>query len=505
MWCGTRTAMATTSPDSASRVQSTLSRVDLLLLFLAAWIPRAIVAAIRPEGGGDWGFSYLPVALNILHNGCISLSDPATALCEPSWGGNQAPGFSAFVALVWWLLPETQLVLVQVQAVVVSAAILAVAAMAARLGSNRMAGLVVGLALAFSPQHLAWTRFSSTDPLTITFSLLLIAALMHGLDRQRLPIWPVALALIGALAVRFDSVLLTIPVALAGFLLHAPMTAIRRGVAIILILMVPAGLWTVRNVAQELTILPPQFFSPKFERPPGFNHWGYTWTMIEYQYPSWYYDAVQGRYDLIAVDPANYRTREEREDSEAAITRLQAYVGQDIPRDIDEEFARIADKRRAIDPLRQWVISPAIRARNLWFNPFNPTAWPYEMSADVLFKVRAGALWELREGFEKEPGPATLALALGMERLLLLGLFAWVFAMTLGRRHRGPWRQFVWLAASYLVGRTLFFAYFPLVETRYIMPVTPWLEVVIALGLMVRFRPQWATGLTLLRPPCRDS
>ena len=127
------------------------------------------------------------------------------------------------------------------------------------------------------------------------------------------------------------------------------------------------------------------------------------------------------------------------------------------------------------------------------------------MSADVLFKVRQGALWELREGFEKEPGPATLALLLGLERLLLLGLFAWVFAMTLGRRHRGPWRQFVWLAASYLVGRTLFFAYFPLVETRYIMPVTPWLEVAIVLGLMVRFRPQWAARLTLLRPPCRDS
>ena len=49
--------------------------------------------------------------------------------------------------------------------------------------------------------------------------------MLHGLYRQRLPIWPVALALIGALAVRFDSVLLTIPVALAGFLLHAPFTA----------------------------------------------------------------------------------------------------------------------------------------------------------------------------------------------------------------------------------------------------------------------------------------
>ena len=60
-------------------------------------------------------------------------------------------------------------------------------------------------------------------------------------------------------------------------------------------------------------------------------------------------------------------------------------------------------------------------------------------------------------------------------------------------------------AMAYALGRTLFFAYFPLVETRYIMPVTPWLEVALALGLMVRFRPQWVARLTLLRPPCRDS
>lgn len=497
--------MATASPDAALAIRSALSRVDLLLLFLAAWIPRAIVAAIRPEGGGDWGFSYLPVALNILHNGCISLSDPATALCEPSWGGNQAPGFAAFVAFVWWLLPESQLVLVQVQAIILGAAIATVAVMAAQLGRSRMLGLVIGLILAFSPQHFAWTRFSSTDPLTITFSLLLIAALLRGVGKHRLPIWSVALALVGALAVRFDSVLLTIPVAVAGFLLHAPLTAIRRGVAIVLILLVPAALWSVRNAAVDLTLLPPQFFSPKFERPPGFNHWGYTWTLIEYQYPSWYYDAVQGRYDQIAVDPGNYRSEEEREDSEAAITRLQAYVGQDIPDDIDAEFARIADKRRAIDPLRQWVTSPLTRMRNLWFNPFNPTAWPYEMSAEVLFKVREGALWELREGFEKEPGPATLALVLGVARLVLLGLFAWVLALTFGRRYRGPWRPFVWLAASYLVGRTLFFAYFPLVETRYIMPVTPWLEVAVALGLLVRFWPHRVPGLLAVRLPSRDS
>lgn len=475
--------------------RSTLRRLDLLLLFAAAWLPRAIVAAIRPEGGGDWGLSYLPLALNILQNGCVSLSDPASALCEPSWGGNQAPGFSAFVAFVWWLLPESQLALVQVHAVIVAAAIVAVAAMAARLGQARLAGIAVGLVLAFSPQHLAWTRFSSTDPLTITFSLLLVAALLGGVDRQRLPILSVALALAGALAVRFDSVLLTIPVAAAGFLFHAPLTAIRRGTAIILILLVPAGLWTVRNIQVGLPVLPPQFFSPKFERPPGFNHWGYTWTLIEYQYPSWYYDAVQGSYDTIAVDPRNYLTDEEREESEAAITRLQAYVGQDIPDDIDDEFRRIADHRRAIDPLRQWVISPLLRMRNLWFNPFNPTAWPYEMSAGVLYKVREGALWELREGFEKEPGPATLALALGLLRLVLLGLFAYVVVLSCRARYRGPWRQFVWLAAAYGAIRTLFFAYFPLIETRYIMPITPWLEVAVALGLLVRFWPQLVPGL----------
>ncbi|MBT5399653.1 hypothetical protein HOL24_03820, partial [bacterium] len=58
---------------------------------------RLIFVFFFPDGGGDWDI-YSTVAENIL-NGCgVSLSNPESGECVPHFGGNQLPGFPAFVA-----------------------------------------------------------------------------------------------------------------------------------------------------------------------------------------------------------------------------------------------------------------------------------------------------------------------------------------------------------------------------------------------------------------------
>ena len=69
-------------------------------IFLCAFFPRALLSVLEPATSGDWTI-YQTVAVNILDNGCVSLSDPMGGACLPHWGGNHLPGFPAFVALIW--------------------------------------------------------------------------------------------------------------------------------------------------------------------------------------------------------------------------------------------------------------------------------------------------------------------------------------------------------------------------------------------------------------------
>ena len=71
-------------------------------VFAAASIPRLLLVQFFPWFEGD-GTVYVAVARNILENACVSMSDPQSAACVPHWGGNQPPGYPAFIAVAWKL------------------------------------------------------------------------------------------------------------------------------------------------------------------------------------------------------------------------------------------------------------------------------------------------------------------------------------------------------------------------------------------------------------------
>ena len=477
-----------------------------VFVFAAALLPRLLLSVFAPTAGGDWSNSYQPVALNLFLNGCISLSDPAAGLCIPSWGGNQAPGFSTFVAAVWQVFPRSQIAVLGVQSAIVAAAIVLVVLVVEEWTQSQRAGLIAGMVLAFSPQNMAWVRFASTDALMIAVSLVVIALLLRSLHQNRLSIWLLSLSMMVALAVRLDTFLFVVPIAVVALTIHGPRGTLQRGLAIGLILLVPAGLWTARNLSVGLPILPPEFFSPKIDLPHGYVRWGYGWTVREYQYPTWYYPAVFGEYDRIRIDPDVYVDDMERRQVEGLVSALRSHIGKSIPAPIDDQFEQLDRHRRLVMPIHYWAIYPAQRIVNMWFNPQNSTAWPVDVRPSAIARYEGETpLMRLLLLARDNPLAAVVKAGSAFYRLVLLGLAGWIFVLSCRQRQGGNWRYFVWAAMAYALGRTLFFAYFPLVETRYIMPVTPWLEVALALGLMVRFRPQWVARLTLLRPPCRDS
>ncbi|MEO8301959.1 MAG: hypothetical protein ABI608_09205, partial [Rhizomicrobium sp.] len=94
-----------------------------LLVFLVAVVPRALLGLFAPYDGLDWSIVYRIVADNIYLNHCVSQSPPLSAVCAPHWGGNQLPGFPAFVAFAWMLSAKSNLAVLIGQSILTGAAI----------------------------------------------------------------------------------------------------------------------------------------------------------------------------------------------------------------------------------------------------------------------------------------------------------------------------------------------------------------------------------------------
>jgi 4-amino-4-deoxy-L-arabinose transferase-like glycosyltransferase len=187
---------------------------------------------------------YATVAENILRNGCVSLSLPALQQCVPHWGGNQLPGYPAFLAAVWSVSHTTTAVLL-VQSILVSAATTWFAYCAAPLIGRRLA-IVLGLVVGLSPLTLAWSRFVLTDALSVACALCLLAEVFRYFQDGRVRVVPIGLFLGAAIFLRYDNAILVVPLSI---LLWRQRTALLLCVAIALL---PAAGWWVRSMEAGL-------------------------------------------------------------------------------------------------------------------------------------------------------------------------------------------------------------------------------------------------------------
>ena len=85
---------------------------------------------------------------------------------------------------------------------------------------------------------------------------------------------PIGIALIAATFIRLDGIFLCVPVAVAAFLLHRPVEAIRRGAIAAVVVALPLAGWAVRNIAVGLpSVFPSRWCSRKNAPAPyGYMH-----------------------------------------------------------------------------------------------------------------------------------------------------------------------------------------------------------------------------------------
>ena len=465
---------------------------------VAALAPRLILIFLVPQAYGD-ASAYLHVAENIFRNFCVSLSDPATGECVPHWGGNQLPGYPAFIALVWAVAGESLTAVRIAQAFAVSIAIVWMSHAVGRLSGSPRAALLAGLVLALSPLAVAWPRHLFTETLALATTIWVFAELVLSISQGRLRLLPLALALAGAIFIRHDAVWLCLPVALCGFLIHPPLTAVRRGAILILIMAVPLGGWWVRSISAGLAPFPFSVLASGERYPAGYLAWANTWSTNEYQLAGWAFPMNLYAYSNIQIDgPKAYGDSAEEARVTALLDRLAAFDGQPFPSDVDEAFAALARERQSQDPLRYWLWLPVKRAAMMWGNPFTSVGWPTasepnsgvppEVLQDLVDRGIIGALPLIA----KYPSLAAYKALTTGYRLALLAVAAFLLALSWGPALREV-RVIIWLAAAYAVGRTAFFSFFFLNSTRFIIEAAPALEIAAVLGLMVLWQ-SWRRG-----------
>jgi hypothetical protein len=449
-----------------------------LLVFGAALAPRLFLAVFHLEVASD-AVVYGTVASNILTNGCVSLADPATGICTPHWGGNQFPGFPAFIAMVWFVFPESWIAVALLQGVVFSFAATYLWFSLDRYLNSPTGAMVSALVVALSPLSTPWARFILADTLSLAVVVVVTAELIRSLEQGKLRIPVLGVALCVGFFCRFDVIFLTIPVAITGFYLHSFAVAMRRGFAIFIILIIPVAAWSGRGIAKGLGPHPEVFFVASGHAPPmGYVAWAKTWATSQYQAPMWWYPIQLAKYSSISLPAAAYQTDDQKKQILGILAQLKNYDGLAFPKMLDARFLEFAGTFKTNHPLEYWLQLPLERLWNLWINPLNSAGWPVRVGwvngipetnklIDIIISNPNATV--------VKGGTAAYRLALPLLSLLLLMLM-----------HRSLSQATILLLSAsmlYLIGRSVFLSWGFFIESRYLLQIFPVLETSLALGL----------------------
>jgi 4-amino-4-deoxy-L-arabinose transferase-like glycosyltransferase len=451
---------------------------------LLAFAVRLPFILLFPAQGGDSDI-YTTVAQNILSGCGVSLSDPASGVCLPHFGGNQGPGYPFFMAAVWRLTGHSDVAVRLIQNAILAGAIGFAASAFATL-TSRAAGIALGLVLVLSPLELAWPRYLQTETLSLAAVIGCFGLLLLSIRDRRLHVLSLGVVVALGTLVRLDLVVLAVPIAVVSFGLHPMRSALTKGAAVALVLALPWAGWTVRNLAVGLPRLyPTPMTVPEGKRSPlGYTAWVKTWLVYEYERPGALWGPNRFSYSDIYIPDRAYRSTAERQQVAGLLGRLKAYQGEPMPEAIDDAFAALAQKRCAAEPQQCYVINPAIRSVQLWANPLSSFGWPNEMPSSALsdeqrLRVSEGGLGGKLALARRFPLRALTKAITGLYRFGLMAMFVLCCLYAAWRVRDRDLRLLAMTSFGFVAGRTLLLAFIGNVETRYTVQAIPAMEIVV--------------------------
>jgi hypothetical protein len=436
----------------------------VLPIFAIAVIARFGLAFFAPVITPD-SVTYLTVAQNIRENGCVSLSPPSTAECKPDWGGNQLPGYPLLLAIGGGSIHGRNFGGLAAQNLLVSFSIAFFVFALVQWNMRTSAVVASGLVLALSPLTLLWSRWVLTESLALASYLCVIAELIRCETRGRLRVFPIATLLGISLFVRYDTLLLALPVLVVAVHLHGPVRGMLRAGIATCAALVPLGIWVVRCVSVGLPALPSAISMAPSELPKGTIEFYQSWALTQSDLRDFLWPVLDGNYRQMRV-----RLDQFDDDDRQSIEKLMQQLAQQehapISRDVDDQLHVIAARWKRNHRFATYLSIPALRSYNLWRQRdyLSTSGWPGRAPRPLLEAIHAYSL-----------------LLLGAALFLLVEL----------RRHR----KLTLLLAIVLitvVTRTIFFAVMAFLEVRYLVPTFGLLEAATAIGIAQAFRSRRA-------------
>jgi hypothetical protein len=460
-------------------------------------------AALEPGLGGD-SARYLLVARNILFNGCVSISDPQSALCAAHWGGNQFPGYPAFMAFTGLLagLKSTAntdafiIPVIVLQSVLSGGAAVRLGWAVKRFSNSSSIGLICVLLAGLSPLHFAWSRWLLTESLSISVAIWVLAELILSLHERRLRVVPLAVALAIGFFLRYDAITLCAAVVPVAFVIHPPWQAIWRGMMIALLMTIPIVAWSARNVAQGLSIYPVPNYGLGHGRGQGYYGWLTIWVTDLYMGANAAFPAANRRYSQITLPPQAYLDDQNREVVNELLRRWAQHDGEEAPDWVDAKFHDLAVERRRRDPLGSWLLFPVRRALYIWLAPAYSYGWNVELGDRARQLYGQGNWSGLLDFAFESPGKIVIKMGVALLHLVVLGGFGLILFWRRSNQINAPnLRPIVWAVLAYALTRTVFLALMGQADPRLSVEVYPFFEIALVLVLLRQYDSRQVTSL----------
>ncbi|MBF0380051.1 MAG: glycosyltransferase family 39 protein [Magnetococcales bacterium] len=436
----------------------------LLAIFLLSLAPRLLSAYYAPLfDSSDFIWSYKIVAENIYQSGCVSQSI-IVGECKPHWGGNQLPGYPLFIAVVWKMFNHSNLAILIVQSTLLSLAItyLFYVLTIRFTKQHKIIPFAVASLLIISPLVLVFSRVPETEILTIALRILLIAILIRSITINRLLILGSAFTYTAAMFVRYDNILLGIPIIIAAFIIYKPQMALKKLLLGMVICSIPMGGWWMRSVANGLPVFPPANFPvDTLDVSAWFNTWikdrADTYFMLA-MFHAKNYSELQVRQDIFYSDTERNKTAD-------LWSKLKKADGNFIPQELNRDFRDLTQMRKEASWFDTVVVLKLVRMRNYWFN-FGYYHWAVGKYQENLHFLRK-----------------LVYLSYDIYRMALTPILFLLTYLIFRKKAPIELKFLTGGVALFVVLYTIFYGMMPLILTRYILTTVPLLEAAIVASL----------------------
>lgn len=329
-----------------------------------------------PGIGGDTS-SYKYVALNILNNGCISLSNPETALCVPHWGGNQLPGYPIFLAINYFFFGINDMVPRISAALIGSLAVLYLLKNIPLQPKNDKLTLLVTLVLAFSPLYFAQSRFLLTEQLTISLTIFLIAEIINSIQTQKVKLINISILFSLLFFIRYDSITLIPPLIIAIYIVSPVKKFVINTLIFFVLISLPVVMISLRHLAVDLPIFPkPRYVQDGSQNPNGYINWAKSWMYKSQHQEAIMFPLAHKNHANIVLPNNINLDRNCYNQSITLLKELRTFDGKAFPKYLDDSFQSLAISDSCSKAFPEKMSLGLRRASYMWGTVTSSFGWP---------------------------------------------------------------------------------------------------------------------------------